>query len=675
MHNALLNNHFLDVLEVHGANFGLLSDEETPDYDPAGSYALRMRKLSGEFRRQVVGAFARRIGLDHVACASSTIPKGAAEKERAATTRAMARAAKLIVGAVIGDAERRLFARIPMLLRADVASEILGWRLAREDDHPLDSLYVVVGVKRRPFETDPTGTVRGRSTGRIQKEMWLWNRLLSDAQNFDVGSAILVGLHPNRRKAIELGAIPIADTSEAVETDQGNVADKKSRQIFDTTVWKLGIVKYGDEQRPRGMEALEALSWRVKVVDEGEEWIQMEMEEALEKGEANEGNPKSPIFALAHATKDPKLRPNMKCQSMYDWPWAKAKKQIAEQLRDLTLVSGISRVGIAEAMQNGVPNDYSHHKATAKDLGVDSKITKTILEMCKPNYVGPSVVPSLIAHNRFNWRRLQGYNADRQHDFDKSSSVLPFADERTFYIDFELASPESLYSSRSKCTEPQEGDETCHCRYYNVVPSRPIQSDTTSDALIFMIGCGQVIGGEWKHRVFISDSISQKAEHALIHDWLVYMDSATPANFGKPILHVWGPEQKLLRTALRRMRRNAPEEYKAVEDIQFFKTVDILKVVELGHVAIKGNLSNSLKAVYTALEREGLLSDLKVRSKAAVVSDGADAMALALDAAEEAIRGNLSALSEAPKMADITRYNEADCREIAEIVAYLRKHH
>lgn len=664
VHNALVNNHFLDLLEVHGPRLAVVPDDAYPGYDPAGSHALRMKRLAREFRKQVIGAFARRIGFADVACVSPGSVTGPAKEEREKTETAMREGRPMIVGAVVADEERRLIGRIPILLRADVAEDLLNMKVNQDSKADMQGMYVAVGVKRRNVERNRSGTIRANSLGRVQAEMWLCNRLLASVQGRDPGAALLIGLHPKRKRAIHLGAFP--------RTSNADDEMDKRQPVFDDSVWRAARVPLDDPECPVGIAALEAVGWHVDVIDHGETWIST----AVQRAGGNVKDGEEMLTLVATGTSDTRLRPNMKCASMYDAPWSKAKRKVAEALRELTLVSGVSHAIMSVAMAKGIPNDYSHHRVTAAALDVGSQYTKRTLEMCKASYNGPLVRPAVIPHNKFNWRRLQGFSKDDQLRFDKSDTELPYADERTFYVDFELASPEFLCNAERE-NEGERGrgeeNEKRYGAFFEVSASMPIQQDTTTDALIFMIGCGQVVQGEWQHRVFTAPSLSVIGESSVIREWLEYMASVVPRDFGNPILNVWGPEQQLLRKSMRRM---IAEDAEAVREKRFFKTVNVLQVVTSGCVTIKGNLSNSLKSVCGQLEEYGLLGEFKSRgTEEELVTNGADAMTLGLDCAEVVLREGLGLLGRAPKMKEIAKYNEADCRDIARVVSYLREHH
>lgn len=633
----------------------MLSDDLRPAYDPSSIYALRQRNLSTEFRRQVVGAFARKLGFPNVECVSSHLPQGAAEEERVKTKKAMEQRKCMIVGAVVADEQIKLWAMVPILLRADLAVDLLHVAMPAGLERMLANIYVAVGVKRSALELNALRKLKSKCVEKAQIEMSLWNALLVHMQHVDIGKALLVGLNPQRKKPIVLGASPSGVHGCSA--------------IFDTSIWEIAEIDFGEPHSSKAIAGVNALSWRVGIADHAEQWI-FEAVETLQT-EAEEGNEMQGIMALAKVTKDSKMRPNMKLAPMYDWPWAAAKREVAYAVRELTLVSGVSRNITSAGMSNGLPNDYESPRITAETLGVSSQFTKTVLEMCKKTYDGPLVKPLTIPHNRFNWRRLQGFENGKPFAFDKESPEIPCAEERTFYVDFELASPDCLYAS-STLDHSERNDGNSYSRYFDVEPGFTIQQDCTTDTLIFLIGCGQIRKGTWKHKVFTARTLSREGESGVVREWLEYMHSVMPPNFGQPILNVWGPEKQLLKRALRNLTTADAD---AVEGIRFCKIVDVLQVVMTAGFTVKGSFSNSLKAVSKSLEQLELLGDFQGRGEQDMVSDGADAMAVGLECAEVAYKQKIGSLSEAPKMALIARYNEADCRDIARIVTYLRKHH
>lgn len=664
--NALTKNHFLDILEIHGSHFGLKRDDEYEGHDAAGSFSVRMMKLSTIFRFHVIGAFARRVGFHNVSCISDRTVHGSASYERIATLKAIQRKEKLIVGAVVGDEERRIRARIPLLIRMDVAVKEFGIQIPTDTlEKDPSSIYISMGMKRRQIETYNSKVMRKSSLNKMQTEMWLWNSLLADAQGCNVRYSLLMGLHPKREKPIEDGARP-----------KDHPRDENGLHgIFDTRIWKVGIIKYSSPLCERGESALNALRWRVNVQDYGRDWAEDSMKRFQEEGKSCCDAPDvNPIYALSYFASDVRLRPNMKCASMYDYPWSAAKQKLAEDLCELTLVSGVSQEAVAKAIANNIPLNYNDEKITTTILGVKSNFTKQSLIKVKPDYQGPLVTPSIIPHNQYNWRRLQNFNERKYQTFDKDSALLEMAEERTFYVDFELASPDMLYPAEQAEFAKQNLNSGLiqHARFFDTQPRKPIQSDMSFDSYIFMIGCGQVINGEWKHKVFIADDLTVNGESKIFRDWFLHMYSLIPGDYGPPLIYVWGPEQKLMGKTFSRMKQ---EDKLMIKEFNQYKIVNMLRVVQSSCLSIKGSLSNSVKSVSVSLGKLGLLEDVIGRPDLNLVQNGCDAMALGLDSAQIALEKNLPTMALAPKMKFVAVYNEVDCLDIAKIVLYLQKNH
>ncbi|KAI0558258.1 hypothetical protein FGB62_223g025 [Gracilaria domingensis] len=669
--NAFGHNHVLDLLELYASQNGIQRDDELPNWRPTASFAHRLRKLGAEFRRQVTGAFARRVGFDHLLCVPSDSSCLSTSERNECTKNAMQSGVKMITGAVLADERARVFARVPILLRADVADNIFNLGLqdvSEEQPH----LYVAVGIKRRSVETKGSAIIRNTCLEKLQKEMFLWNLLLSQTQPVDVGTALIIGLHPKRKQAVATGAVP----HKPVAT--GN--NQASAAVFNKKVWKLAVLPMQQMKEHTRLSALEALRWRIDVVDQGNAWL-MDAVRRLSTSETS--NPTAtvegahdvnPVFALLRTTSDPRLRPNMKCASMFDWPWENAKKQLAHDLRELTLVSGVSRSATAEAMAKGIPNDYSHHQVTAEALGSNSMFTAETLQKSKPGYTGPVVTPRIIPHNKANWRLLQDFSQQYPHRFSKSGEMLPNIDKRSFYVDLELASAEYMYADENT-KQSNDADSDLVRKYgeaFDVYPKSPLVVDTIPDSLVYMIGCGQIVDGAWKHKVFITDTLDKQGEQNVIMAWLQHMQAVTSTLKEPSLVHVWGPEKQLLSQAFRRMPQGLIRD---IEPLRNYVIMDVHKIVATSGVSIRGSLNNSIKNVAKALQNLGLLDGCEGRDAEQGVENGADAIAAVLYAAELVHKNEAPSLSEDEMVQNVARYNEHDCRDVARIVAYLRKNH
>ena len=83
---------------------------------------------------------------------------------------------------------------------------------------------------------------------------------------------------------------------------------------------------------------------------------------------------------------------------------------------------------------------------------------------------------------------------------------------------------------------------------------------------------------------------------------------------------------------------------------------------------MKGAFSFGLKSVARAMHAHGLIETHWGEG----LADGAGAMAGAWSAAADS-RSRGRSLTESPVMQEIARYNEVDCRVMAEILDYLRR--
>eukprot|EP00178_Gracilaria_changii_P015042 TRINITY_DN421_c0_g6_i1.p1 TRINITY_DN421_c0_g6~~TRINITY_DN421_c0_g6_i1.p1 ORF type:complete len:739 (-),score=109.72 TRINITY_DN421_c0_g6_i1:65-2281(-) len=669
VHNAFSQNHLLDMLELHGTPHHFSRDDHTPHWRQYASFAFRMRSLGAEFRRQVTGAFARRIRFENVLCVSSAALS--TEEQSECTTNAMACGVKMIAGAVLTDARSCVYARVPILLRADVADQIFQLGLAPQCElecYTPSHSYVAVAIKRRTVDTKGSAVIKNACLEKLQKEMFLWNLLLSQSQSFRAPTALIIGLHPKRKKAVATGAFPFKAAAATGGAPSG--------ALFDRKVWKLALLPFDNMHERAKQSALEALRWRIEVVDDGNAWL-MDAAKRMSAADQQSGQPLQPVnpmYALLRTTSDPRLRPNMKSATVFDWPWEQAKRQLAHDLRELTLVSGISRSAVEQAMAKGIPNDYSHHQVTAEALDSNSLFTRETLRKNKPDYKGPPVTPKIIPHNRANWRLLKDFRQQYPHQFSKNGHMLPHVEQRSFYVDLELASAEYLYANHTNTHKP-DADPHLMQKFgeaFDVYPTSPLVTDTIPDSLVFMIGCGRFVEGAWNHNVFIAETLNKQGEQQVISEWLQHMNTLT-CNLKQPALvHVWGPEKQLLKQAFRRMPQAVVDELRPLLN---YVIVDVHKIVSTSCVSIRGSLNNSIKSVASALENLGLLDDSDTRGKKVTVENGAEAMAAALHATELVHKNEVSSLSEVELVQNVARYNEHDCRDVARIVAYLRNNH
>jgi hypothetical protein len=319
----------------------------------------------------------------------------------------------------------------------------------------------------------------------------------------------------------------------------------------------------------------------------------------------------------------PALYPNMKCR--YDAPWQRAKRELAESLAELTLVAHVGPRIRAQAHARGV---------TRAD---DQRVDAAFLGISSQN--GARTVDAILAVDR-------GRDAQHIHPgrigADEGRWRSPAAVE--CYVDFETVND----VLDDLATFPERGGQQ----------------------LIFQIGCGRCAGGEWAFRSFTAPALTPEAEADMVDDWIDHLRSLAAAA-GVDVTDVrlfhWSAaetsaiENAYRSASLRHRERHWP-------DLAWYDLLD--KVIQAEPVVVRGAHGFGLKAFASAMFAHGL-----IRTQwADGLADGAGVMAGAWHAAKEAsLRG--VALGEVAQMREIERYNEIDCRVMAEVLDRLRREH
>jgi hypothetical protein len=316
----------------------------------------------------------------------------------------------------------------------------------------------------------------------------------------------------------------------------------------------------------------------------------------------------------------PELWPNMKADQ--DGPWHDAKARIGVALADLTLLPRVNMTHRARAHDAGVTR-WDDPRMTSELLGISSEkeaaIVDAVLAVNRPG--GETVRPERMVTGTQEWRERAEVEA---------------------FVDFEFL---------------QDLDDD-----FAAFPRKGGQS------VIFQIGCGTYRGGEWRFRQFTVDELSLAAEAQMIDDWLAHLHAlATEAGrdvTASRLVH-WSPaETSNFERAYDNARARHPD-----RDWPVLSWFDLLReVVQAEPLVVRGAFSFSLKPIARSLHALGHIQTHWGDG----LADGAGAMAGAWNAAIEAKRKGVT-LGETEVMGEIARYNEVDCRVMAEILDYLRR--
>jgi hypothetical protein len=323
----------------------------------------------------------------------------------------------------------------------------------------------------------------------------------------------------------------------------------------------------------------------------------------------------------------PELRPNPRQTN--DQPWHQAKLQIVRDLSDLTMIPRVTPEKRAQAMAEGL-SCWTDPGCTAARLGISGDRMEAIVDaVIRANHSpvdGRLVFPERIAANEPLWR-------------------TPAAAE--FYVDFETVN--DLDDDFSGFPEAR------------------------GQPLIFMIGCGHLAGTEdtthWEFRVFTAASLTLAEERRIIEEWFGHLQEVCAARdtpLEQSRLFHWSPaETSSLTEAYNAaiVRQGSPAWPK-------LPWVDLLnRVIKEQPVTVRGAFAFGLKAIAKAMHTHGLIQTLWSDGPA----DGLGAMVGAWWCHHEALRRG-APMTDIDLMREIERYNEVDCRVMAEVLTFLRDH-
>lgn len=319
----------------------------------------------------------------------------------------------------------------------------------------------------------------------------------------------------------------------------------------------------------------------------------------------------------------PELWPNLRADG--DGHWHKAKVEIARELGELTLLRTVN-IGHREHAHAAGILRWDDPRVSSASLGVtgarDAAVLDALLSVHRDG-AGP-VLPERIAADEGRWR-------------ERAPLEL--------YVDFE--------------TVNDLADD---------FTSFPRRGGTP---LIFQIGCGRYQDGVWTFAQFTARDLGIAAEGEMIDAWIAHLEAlareAGLASASEARLFHWSAaETVFMDAAYNSARERHPE--RAWPELDWY---DLLRnVVQAEPVVIRGSLAFGLKSVARALHSHGLIATEWGEG----LADGTGAMAGAWLAAEEA-RRNGGTLSSVGLMREIDRYNETDCRVMAEVLDYLRRKH
>jgi hypothetical protein len=558
--NYFAQDTLLDWLDLFGESRGFVRDDKRPGYAPNLDMGVFLREKGRSFEAAVLRVIKSRFDVVEVPFESDS-------RERAAqlTEQAIHDGAPLIYQGVLLDHTHNLYCRPDFIVRSDILALLSSECPLSDDELALPRHYRVMDSKFTTCELNRHGLLgTSGSDGYRAAQLLAYNRALAAVQGYFPPMAYILGRSCTQGRERSTSCL---DRLAPADMEDADIAAK-----LDT-----------------------AVAWLRRLRSEGNSW-QLLPEPSVDE-----------------------LRPNM--SNTQDSPWHAAKKEINEQLHDLTSLWQVSPIKRQLGLAHGVSRwDDPKCRAELFDLSVDrTRILQAVIESQGPN--SPLVTPRHISGEREQWHE-------------------PGAIE--FFVDFETVNDlDDDFSSM-----PQRGGQP----------------------LIFMIGCGYEDKGDWQFECFIADRLTQEAEAKTIEAWLNHMSRiAGQRGVESPLVFHWSPaETSSLSNAYNSARERHPSATWPEPNWYDF----LGRVVRKEPVTTKGALAFGLKAIAKAMFAHGLI---RTRWQDGPV-DGLAAMIGAWRCEAEARETGVT-LPNLPLMRSIADYNEVDCKVMWEIISYLRANH
>lgn len=581
--NFMLQDPLLDWLGLYGEEKGFQRDTDLPAYDSRTDFTKFILRKTTEFEAAVVAHLMTITTVTKIASNPSDARKLGKARE---TFTAMESGKPVIYQAVLWDAENRTYGIPDLLIRSDELSRLFPGILTKEEAAQSAKAlkgstwhYRVVDIKFTTLDLLTGGELGNDDSARANKaQIFVYNRALGRIQGYLPQISYLLGRGWRQtRKSV---------------TSRGDSCMELLAPVMQNSNVRKGT--------SLAQAVSQAMNWVRQVRKEGDQWT---------------------VFPEPTV---PELRPNMKNDE--DAPWSQEKKNIAEQLEDLTLLWNVGVDKRQDANNIGILR-WRDPKCTATSIGITGqKRQPTLQDILSINQSaqGPSVAPPTITAAAQMWR------------------VEPPLE---FYVDFETVN---------------DLDDD-----FSLIPKRG------GLPMIFMIGCGHVENKDWKFQCFTADSLKEDYEATIIDKWLAHMKAVRDrvASGTQPLVIHWSQaETSSLVTAYNSAAQRHTQREKDWTTPLWF---DFWKeVIKEEPVVVRGALSFGLKAITQAMRNLGFI---ETKWESGPV-DGLGAMVGALWCADQASKTGVS-LSQIDLMKGIQEYNEVDCKVMMEIVRYLRLNH
>lgn len=542
-------------LEAYGARNGFLRDSERPGYDPDTDMSVFLREKAALFRSAL---------SDYLLAHQFTIIDLSDCQDAEQAQLAIADGPDVLIKPLLQDSVRRVKCRPSFIIHRRAIERLLCEPPNRSEEH---ADYFILETRAARLDLGSRGNIAKSDSVRVMQAQM---RLANDALAEVTGERASLGLVIGR------------GWKQTIDKEK-----RRGQGCLD----KAGILRLHDAELEDEIGL--ALQWIRRVRREGGDWTLF---------------PKPTID---------ELRPNT--SSRYDFPWHKAKAEIAEKLRDPILLWNVGASNRGKALQMGVLS-YDDPRASAEIFGVSPDKASTlnaILEMARrPD---ADIEPRRIESEREIW----GHPAPVE-----------------FYVDFETVT-----------------DTDDDCRNFPTAGGQP---------LIFMVGCGHVEHGVWKFENFIAPRLTPGGEAGMINAWLAHMEEVRlrlAPTIERPICYHWSAaeEGSFAKQYSSARSRNPGADWPEPNWFDF-----LTRVFRKEPILVPGALGFGLKAIARAMFARGCIQVIWDEGP----GDGLGAM---VGAWRAYARCKDRPVQSDPAMQGIIKYNAIDCETMQQIIAWLRK--
>jgi len=605
--NWLRRDPLLDWLEVHGEAKGFTKDPEV-DADPPSPYDLR-RLLFAQGNAFEEGIFKL---LEPKVDSWVKITSGWEETRSLdaaqRTFDAMRSGVALIAQAVVRNPEDRTYGAIDLLARSDVLASLFPGSVdAEEAAHPAPGLapddgaappwhYVVVDVKFSTLDLSVNGLVSS-SHRHYAGQVLVYTAAVARLQGYCPAEAYLLGRTWTNTKGRGRGAL---DRLGRVPVEREETRDTAS---------------------PLAVEVGRAIEWIREVRRDGAGW------------------------RVLPRPSRPELYPNTGAGE--DQPWSAAKRRIADEIGELTVLPGVNPDLRDAAIARGILR-RDEPGLTPERLAVSGDVRpKRLALVLAANH--PDQVARILANPR---SAVIPEKIEMQPDLERHWRV---PQRLEFCVDFE--NTQNLDDDFSRL--PEVGGSVC---IFQVGCLVQIDGRAPTAAECAAAGVPSEFG-QWT-----AARLSLASEREVLDAWLHFMDAwrtALGLEWRSARIMHWSPaEPNLLKNSYNCAADRHPD-WSLPDDLGWFDALD--ELVHRVPVGVFGAWGFGLKQIAKGMHAAGLIKTVWGDGPA----DGLGAMAAAYEANRRAARDGGS-MSDYDFMRLVAEYNEVDCRAMSEVVGWLR---